>query len=67
MGSLRLAIYDSPDYDTLREKYPGMFLPGNDEVGDLRSANKPYINDPNYPFWLYGRPRDIWFGIQFTF
>ncbi len=67
MGSLRLPMYDSLEFDELRQKFPGMFIPGNDEVGDLRSADKPYINDPNYPFWLYGSPRNIWVGLQFSF
>jgi hypothetical protein len=66
-ASLRLPIYDSPEFDAAREKSPGFFLPGDDKVGDLRSDQKPYINDPNYPFWLYGRPRDIWFGVRFSF
>lgn len=67
MGSLRLPMYDSATYNALRQKYPGMFIPGNDEIGDLRSSKKSYINDPNYPFWLYGRPRDIWIGLQVAF
>jgi hypothetical protein len=66
-ASLRLPIYDSPEFDAAREKSPGFFMPGDDKVGDLRSDQKPYINDPNYPFWLYGRPRDIWFGVRFSF
>ncbi len=66
-SSLRLPMYDSPEFDLLREKNPGNFIAGNDKVGDMRSADKPYINDPNYPFWLYGQPRDIWFGLRFSF
>ena len=67
MGSLRLPIYDSPEYDALREKYPGYFIAGDDRLGDLRSVDKPHINDPNLPFWLYGEPRDIWVGLRFSF
>ena len=66
-ASLRLPMYDSPDYDLLREKNPGYFIPGDDQVGDLRSNEKPYINDPNYPFWQYGDPRNIWFGLRVSF
>lgn len=67
MGSLRLKLYDSPEYDALRENYEGYFLSGDDEVGDLRSAEKPYINDPDLPLWLYGEPRDIWVGFKLNF
>lgn len=67
MGSLRLPMYDSEEYDALRDKYPGYFIPGNDNVGELRSDDKPYINDPNLPFWIYGQPRDIWIGLRFQF
>ncbi|HOZ22927.1 MAG TPA: hypothetical protein PLO28_14150, partial [bacterium] len=67
LASLRLPMYDAPDYDALRTTYPGYFIPGEDKIGDLRSAGKPYINDPNFNFWLYGQPRDIWFGLRFAF
>ncbi|MFC1481735.1 carboxypeptidase-like regulatory domain-containing protein [Candidatus Neomarinimicrobiota bacterium] len=65
--SLHLDIYDSPDYDDLREKNPGKYIVGNDTVGDLRSDKKDYINDPNYKMFLYGQPRDTWFGLKFNF
>lgn len=67
MGSLRLSIYDDPEYDALRNQYEGMFLPGTDDIGDLRSQDKPYINDPNLPNWLFGEPRDIWVGLSIRF
>lgn len=67
MASLRLPMYKSAKYDNLRQQYPGMFIAGHDQVGDLRSDSKPYINDPNLPFWLYGNPRDIWVGVRFSF
>ena len=67
MASLHLPMYDSVEYDAYREQYPGYFIPGNDKVGDMRSEDKDYINDPNLPFWLYGEPRDIWFGLRFSF
>ncbi|MBN1302462.1 MAG: TonB-dependent receptor [Melioribacteraceae bacterium] len=66
-ASLRLPMYDSPEFDQLRELKPGQYISGNDEVGDLRSKDKPYIDDPNYSFWLYGQPRDIWFGLRVDF
>ncbi len=67
LASLRLPMYDSPDYDELREQNEGYYLPGNDKVGDMRSSSKPYINDPDYSFLLYGEPRDIWFGLRIDF
>ena len=67
MMSLRLPMYDSPEYDALREGNPGSYLPGDDKVGDLRSGDQPYINDPNWDFWLFGEPRDIWVGLNISF
>ena len=67
LASLRLPIYKSSEYDALRTANPGMYISGNDRIGELRSAKKPYINDPNYSFWLYEQPRDIWFGVRFSF
>jgi len=66
LASLRLPMYKSADYDELRAANPGMYIAGNDRVGELRSSKKSYINDPNYSFWLYEQPRDIWFGIRFS-
>jgi len=67
LASLHLPMYDSPDYDALRASSPGNYIAGDDKVGDLRSQDKPYINDPNYSFWLYKQPRDIWFGLRVDF
>ncbi len=67
LASLHLPIYDSPEFDQLRSQYPGYYLPGNDKVGDLRSNEKPYINDPDYSYFIYGQPRDIWFGLKIDF
>jgi len=67
MSSLKLPLYDSEDYDDLRTKFPGYYESGNDEIGDLRSDDKPYINDPNLPIWINGNPRDIWVGLSFSF
>ncbi|MDH7604879.1 MAG: TonB-dependent receptor [Melioribacter sp.] len=67
LASLHLPMYDSPEFDQLRQSQPGYYIPGNDKVGDLRSDEKPYINDPNYSFWLYGQPRDIWVGFRIDF
>lgn len=68
LASLHLPMYNSPLYDQLRTKYPGYFVPGNDHIGDLRSASKPYINNPDYAnIFLYDQPRDIWLGIKVNF
>ena len=67
LASLHLPMYKSSDYDDLRGKNEGLYIAGNDRVGDLRSDKKPYINDPKYSFWLYEQPRDIWFGVRFNF
>ncbi|HEX9934775.1 MAG TPA: TonB-dependent receptor, partial [bacterium] len=67
LKSLHLPMYDSPEFDDYRSKYPGLYVGGNDQIGDMRSADKPYINDPNYSFWIYKQPRDIWFGLRFDF
>lgn len=67
LASLHLPIYNSPDFDNLRTANKGLYLPGNDEVGELRSADKPYINDPMDSYFIYGSPRDIWFGVKVDF
>jgi outer membrane receptor protein involved in Fe transport len=68
LASLRLPMYNSPQFDALRYAHPGYYLPGNDKVGEMRSSSKPYINDPDYAdLFLYGQPRDIWVGIQIDF
>ncbi|MBN2011241.1 carboxypeptidase-like regulatory domain-containing protein [candidate division KSB1 bacterium] len=55
------------DYDWNDFKNYVNSLKSGDKLGDLRSADKPYINDPQYPFWLFGQPRDVWVGMQFSF
>ncbi len=67
LASLHLPMYNSPQFNQLRQQNPGYYLPGNDHVGDLNSSSKPYINDPNYSFFLYDQPRDIWVGLKLDF
>jgi outer membrane receptor protein involved in Fe transport len=69
LNSLHLPMYASSEYDDLRNApgNEGLFIPGDDEVGDLRSADKPYINDPDNKMFLYGYPRNIWFGVRVNF
>ncbi len=38
-----------------------------DHIGDMRSKDKPWINDPNVDIFTYGYARSIWFGIRFDF
>ncbi|MDP3830160.1 MAG: hypothetical protein Q8Q47_02745, partial [Ignavibacteriaceae bacterium] len=67
LASLQLPEYNSPEYDNLREQNAGKYIAGDDKVGDLRSESKPYINDPDYSYFIYGQPRDIWFGLKLDF
>ncbi len=38
-----------------------------DKIGDLRSDEKPYINNPDIEFLWYLDPRYVQFGIRFSF
>jgi outer membrane receptor protein involved in Fe transport len=38
-----------------------------DKVGDLRSSDKPWINDPNVDLFTFSNKRSVWFGIRFDF
>lgn len=67
MKSLHLPEYSAPYYDSIRDEANGYYVSGDDKIGDLRSADKPYINDPNNDMFTYGFPREIWFGIRFDF
>lgn len=66
-ASLRLPMYASSEFDEKRAQNPGLYLPGDDKPGELRSEDKPYINDPDYSYFYYGEPRDIWFGLRVDF
>ncbi len=69
LASLHLPMYDAPEYAALRAipTNAGKYIPGDDNPGDLRSSDKPYINDPNYPYFEFGKPREIWAGIKLEF
>jgi hypothetical protein len=67
LATLRLPEYGSSEYDELRDEENGLFIPGDDKIGELRSKDKPYINDPDYSYFIFGQPRDIWFGIKVDF
>ncbi|UCE06424.1 MAG: TonB-dependent receptor [bacterium] len=66
LASLKLKMYDDPKYDVLRENNPGLYIAGDDKPGDLRE-DKSYINDPDNTMFLYGYPRQIWWGIDISF
>jgi hypothetical protein len=61
-----LASLHLPEYKD-KTKYPESYIAGNDKVGDLRSDGKPYIDDPDVKVFLYGEPRQIWFGLRLSF
>jgi len=67
LASLHLPMYDSEEYDNLRERNPGQYEGGNDKPGMLRSSDKSYINDPDIYMLMNSEPRDIWFGIRILF
>ncbi len=68
LRTLHLPMYDSEEFDVLREQNPGKYIAGDDKVGDMRSSEKDYINDPNLmDLWGFKQPRDIWFGIRIRF
>ena len=67
MKSLHLPQYSDSYYDPIRDVANGYYIAGDDKIGDLRSADKPYINDPDNDIFTYGFPREIWFGIKFDF
>jgi hypothetical protein len=67
LASLRLPMYNSSEFDALRAQYPGYYIAGDDKVGELRSNEKLYINDPDYSYFIFGQPRDIWFGMRIDF
>ena len=67
LKSLHLPMYDSPEFDELRQQEPGKYVPGDDKPGDLNSDEKPYIDNPDYSYFYHGQPRDLWFGIRIDF
>ncbi|MFH0991102.1 MAG: TonB-dependent receptor [bacterium] len=62
--SLCLPIYDNPAFDQLRQQNPGFYLPGNDQLGDVKSDDKPYIHMPSRDFLIYRDLRYVTFGIR---
>lgn len=65
--SLHLPIFNDPAYDKLRAADPGSWIPGNDQLGDVKSDNKPYINMPNRDFLTWQDPRNLTVGLRVNF
>jgi hypothetical protein len=67
LGSLHLDIFNEEPF--LSDEYINGPAEGEkaDRVGDLRSDEKPYINNPNREFLWYLDPRYVQFGIRFSF
>jgi outer membrane receptor protein involved in Fe transport len=62
LESLKLDIYNDPAFEGMDD-----YEPGNDKVGDLKSEDKPYINDPNITFLAFHNPRTLVFGLKMDF
>jgi outer membrane receptor protein involved in Fe transport len=62
LNSLHLPLYAEAKY-----KNNPQFTSGNDQVGDYRSSDKPYINMPNEDSWAWNPPRSFQFGIRASF
>jgi hypothetical protein len=43
------------------------YVGGDDRPGELKSAEKPYINDPNQDFLKYLNQRYVTFGLKIEF
>ncbi len=68
LKSLHLEIYDSEPFLTDESvQGPEQLGVEPDHIGDLRSADKPYINNPNREYLYYLDPRYVQFGIRFSF
>jgi len=59
--SLRLPMYEDEMYQTAG------FTAGNDELGDVRSDEKPYIDMPNRDCFTFFNTRSIFFGLKLYF
>lgn len=66
LKSLHLAMYEHPDWQN-NGYLPPVKGQTPDEVGELRSEEKPYINDPNRTSFTFLNPRSISLGIKLNF
>jgi hypothetical protein len=65
--SLHLPMYNDPRFDKWRANEPGYWIAGDDQLGDVQSDAKPYINMPNRDFLTYQNLRYITFGVKMNF
>ena len=59
-------MYEHPDWQN-NGYLPPVKGQTPDEVGELRSEEKPYINDPNRTSFMFLNPRSISLGIKLNF
>jgi hypothetical protein len=58
---LRLPLYGEEEYAKLERE------PGNDQFGDSKSDDKPYIDDPALTHLAFHNPRYFVFGVKVDF
>jgi hypothetical protein len=56
-----------PLYGTGRYADDPLYTAGNDRLGDVKSDDKPYIDDPNIEHLAFRNPRSFSFGVGFDF
>jgi outer membrane receptor for ferrienterochelin and colicin len=56
-----------PEYGKDRYQGDPRFTAGDDKVGDYRSADKPYINDPDVQHLAWNTPRIVILGLRIGF
>jgi outer membrane receptor protein involved in Fe transport len=61
MNSLHLPIYKAQKYQELG------YTAGNDQVGDVKSDDKPYINMPNLTHAMWNPPSSVVLGLRVIF
>lgn len=66
LKSLHLAMYEHPDWQN-NGYLPPVKGQEPDKVGELRSEEKPYINEPNRTSFTFLNPRSISLGIKLNF
>ncbi len=59
--SLHLPMYEGAEYQVWGS------TPGDDQVGDIQSDEKPYINMPDRGFLTFMNPRYVTFGMRMDF
>ncbi|MFC1543471.1 carboxypeptidase regulatory-like domain-containing protein [Candidatus Neomarinimicrobiota bacterium] len=59
--SLHLPMYKGQEYQDAG------YVGGNDQLGDVKSDDKPYIDMPNRGFLTYLDVRSVFFGLRFNF